>query len=109
MAASRPSVNCTAGTWRTLFISASLLGHADDQLELLQEAHIGLVVGHRVARRQHVDRARHLGVVVAEHALPRHLDVLEQHRAVGLVEARGQRIVELADRVALDTACATRC
>ena len=78
-----------------------LAGDADDQLELSRKPHVGLVVGHGVAGRAHVDRARHLDVVVAEHALPRHLHVLEQHRGVVLVEARGERIVELAHRVFL--------
>ena len=101
IAASRPSVNCTAGTFRAPFMSEILPAIPTDQLEFLQEAHVGLVVGHGVARRAHVDRARHLDIVVAEHALPRHVHVLEQHRGVVLVETAGERIVELADRVFL--------
>jgi hypothetical protein len=59
------------------------------------------MVGHRMTRRSHIDHARHLDVVVTEHALPRNLDIFEQHRRVILVEARGERVVEFAHRVAL--------
>src|SRR5262249_25394932 len=60
------------------------------------------MVCHRVAGRTHIDGARHFDVVVTEYPLPRHLDFLEQHRAVGLIEACRERIVEFAEGVTFE-------
>src|SRR5262249_58506411 len=54
-----------------------------------------------MARRAHVDSARHLDIVVTEYALPGHLHLLEQDGAVGFIKACCQGIVELAHRIAL--------
>ena len=77
-------------------------GDREDELHLFEEAHVGLVVAHHVARRTDIDLARHFGIVVHDDALPRHLHVLEDHHRVGLVEAIGERVVELAHGMLLE-------
>jgi hypothetical protein len=78
-----------------------LARQADDELQLGVEAHVRLVVAVAVPRRPDVDLAREDRVHVHEHALPRHLHVLAHHHRIGFVETPGQRILELARRMAL--------
>ena len=49
-----------------------------------------------------VDLAGEHGIVVHEHFLPRHLDLLAHHHAVGLVVPVGERVLELDLRIALE-------
>src|ERR1043165_1876181 len=79
-----------------------LAAQAENQAHLGPEAHVRLVVAEAVARRLDVDVAREERVVVHEHALPGHLDLVAHHHAVGLVVAPGERRVELALRLALE-------
>jgi len=61
-----------------------------------------LVVAVAMPRRLDVDLASEDRVHVHEHLLPRHAYVLAHHHRVGLVEAPGERVLELARRVALE-------
>src|ERR1051326_5741810 len=56
-----------------------LVAQVENQAHLGPEAHVRLVVAEAVARRLDVDVAREERVVVHEHALPGHLDLVAHH------------------------------
>ena len=74
----------------------------EEQAQLRAVADTGLMVRERVRGGAEVDLAGELDVVEGEDVLPGHLDPVADDDAVALVEAIGERVVDLADGVALE-------
>src|SRR5262249_52503347 len=66
----------------------------EQEAHLRPVAHVRLVISEAMARRLDVDVPREHGVVVHEHLLPRHLDVVAQHHAIAFIVAPGEWGIE---------------
>ena len=74
----------------------------EEQPQLRAVADAGLMVRERMGRGAEIDLAGELDVVMGEDMLPGDLDSVADDDAIALVEAVGERVVDLADGVALE-------